>query len=72
MQLNPMLPIMPAKLEILILNSLVDTEKDSRIGFWQRRAFLQNSHSHSRLALGQWSLAPYANFEEPSCQISDS
>ncbi len=40
--------------------------------FLAASAFPQNLHAHSRLARGQWSLAPHANFEEPPCQIPDS
>ncbi|MBU6447204.1 MAG: hypothetical protein KGQ49_07385, partial [Verrucomicrobia bacterium] len=32
----------------------------------------QNAPPHSRLARGQWSLAPETNFEDSPCQIPDS
>ena len=39
--------------------------------FLSASALPHNFRSHSRLGLGQWSLAPNKNFEEPSCQIPD-
>jgi exodeoxyribonuclease V beta subunit len=40
--------------------------------FLATSALPHNFNSHSRLASGQWSLAPNQNSEEPPCQNSDS
>ncbi len=48
------------------------TEKNSRIGFGRCRLYLKIRILTRALPIGQWSLAPNANFEKPPCPIPDS